>query len=443
MFKRGNKERDRYIYETVQSWIECGRDWTWEDVADELYRDTDINESDSTCRKAYKRYCDNLKVESDKEKKSILIDNSVKLDKPKDKQFVSVEIKQDGTQISERRILMSETDSKSPEFCLIAHGFDPKLWEVVSVKNNFWDSAFGEGEINTLYQSKLIVKPKSYDRELSKEDILELVKNIKPLQNNFKLSKNNDKEELALEIDFADIHVGSLSWHEEVGEDNDYKITFATIKRQVEQARKVIELYNVNKVYICFLGDFLQCDNMEGTTAKGTVVDTDSRAKKMVQKGMEIAMYIIENLAIAETEVIWIEGNHSRLVEYTLFQSLPYIYQDVHHIKFDVSPRIRKAFMYGGNLVGLHHGEMKKDQLFGWIQNEFRELWGKAEYVEQHSGHIHQEMVLEKGGIINRSNPTSKIQDYYEYENGWKSEKASIAYLWTLHNKLKGQFYLR
>jgi hypothetical protein len=154
-------------------------------------------------------------------------------------------------------------------------------------------------------------------------------------------------------------------------------------------------------------------------------------------------MYIIEELALADTEVFWIEGNHSRLVEYTLFQSLPFIYANVKHIKFHVEPAIRKAFFYKGNLVGLHHGELKSAQLFNWLQVEFRELWGKATYVEQHSGHNHQEKVIEKGGITQRSNPTSKVEDYYEHENGWKSNKATIAYLWSEKENLKAQFYLR
>jgi len=472
MFKMNNLERDALIYKEVEACKEeYDNDWTWQYISN-CMSILGYKVSENACRKAYKRYCEKNFTSEERINKAfantgVSIANAgikyegtnvtnynpdniiheglnIKLDRPKEKQFKSIEVKSDGTQISERRIMMSETDSKSPEFCLIAHGYDPKLWEVVSIKNNFWDSAFGEGEINTLFQSKLIAKPIAYDRELTKEDIIDLVRNVKPMPNNFKLIKQElGKEELALEIDFADLHVGSLSWHEEVGEDNDYKITFATVKRQVVEARKIIELYNVNKVYLCFLGDFLQCDNIEGSTTKGTPVDTDSRSKKMVNKGMEIAMYIIENLAIAETEVIWIEGNHSRLVEYTLFQSLPYIYCNAKHIKFDVSPRIRKAFVYGDNLIGLHHGEMKKDQMFGWLQVEHREAWGEAKYAEQHSGHTHQETVIEKGGIINRTNPTSKVQDAYEYENGWKSEKATIAYLWTKHNKLKGQFYLR
>ena len=455
MFKSGNEKRDELLFSIVNEFEHNVKGWTWQDVANELEFGGKYEETADTCRKAYKRYCNKKPIEiSDTEmfeyhganlnRKTLESMKEID-DVIKSKENITLERKKDGTLISERKVILSETDMKDDRCVLLAHGFDPDKYEVESIKNRLsvWENGSKDGHELQSYQSSLTVKPKSNNNELTKQDVDDLVKNIKPIPNNFALLKHNRKEELALEVDFSDLHVGSLSWHEEVGEDNDYKITFNTIKRQVEQAREIIELYNVNKVYLCFLGDFLQCDNIEGSTTKGTPVDTDSRSKKMVNKGMEIAMYIIENLAIAETEVIWIEGNHSRLVEYTLFRSLPYVYLHAKHIKFDVSPRIRKAFVYGDNLIGLHHGEMKKDQMFSWLQVEYRELWGKAKYAETHSGHIHQESVTEKGGIINRTNPTSKVQDAYEYENGWKSEKASIAYLWSKEDKLKGQFYLR
>lgn len=406
----------------------------WFKVAHLLASVYGIVKSPNGCRKAYQRY---LQAKPElKEAKEFYKNEGTS---------GSIEFKNDGTTISERKIQMSEKDMKNPEFVLKAHGFDPIEFELVSARNNFWTGHSSEqGEVIN-YQSKITVRPKIDRNELTREDIMRLIADFKPVASDLKVKPILDtkSEKLALEIDFSDTHIGSLSWHEEVGEDNDYKIAFAKIYEQVAKAKEIIDLYPIEKIYLVFLGDFLHVDTEAGTTTKGTVVDIDSRPKKMVKKGLEILMYIIDNLAIANTEVIWIEGNHSRLVEYTLFQSLPYIYKNVKHIKFDVRPIIRKAFFYKGNLVGLHHGEMKKDQQFNWLQVEHREMWGIANYVEQHSGHIHQEKVTEKGGIIQRSNPTSKIQDLYEFENGWKSYKAVVAYLWSEKDNLKAQFYLR
>lgn len=416
-------DRNELIYKIKTS----NPNLTWREIVDLLAREYGVITTIEGVRKGFYRQ---------EKKYSKLNKQEVK---PIEK--VSVERKQDGTMISERKILMSETDMKDDAFVLKAHGFDPDKYDIVNIVNNLWTSQSAENGELMNYQSKITVKPKK-DNGLSKQDVAEIVAEIKPLNIKFELIKQPN-EELALEVDFSDIHIGSLSWHEEVGEDFDSKIAFEIIKRQVSQAREIIEQYKVGKVYLCFLGDFLQADTTDGKTNGGTLVDTDSRSKKMVQKGLETAMYIVESLSITPTEVIWVEGNHSRLVEFSVFWSLQFIYEKAKHIKFDVSPKVRKAFVYGDNLVGLHHGEMSKDESHSWLQMEFREEWGKSKYAETHSGHIHQEKVIERHGIINRTNPTSKIQDSYEYINGWKSNKASVAYLWTKTRQLKGQFWLR
>jgi hypothetical protein len=394
----------------------------WNSVSKLLGLRYGIVKTPNACKKMFQRSIKN-------------IENGDKLAISKE-DYVRYEMTGEGLQSSERMIALSQEDLKNHRNLMLAHGFNADEFELLGATNNFWG--------NGLYQSKIKVKPKVSD-ELTKEDIVCLVREYaKPREFEFKLNKIVGEEGYALEVAFADVHIGSLSWHGEVGEDNDYKIAFAKIINNIQEIRSIMEIYPIEKLYICFLGDFLHIDTMDSTTTRGTRVDTDTRPKKIVNKSMEIVMFMIENLAICDTEVIWIEGNHSRLVEYTIFQALPFIYKNYSHIKFDVRPIQRKAFFYKGNLIGLHHGEMKKDQLFNWIQVEQRELWGKANYVEQHSGHEHQERVTaEKGGIIQRTNPTSKVQDLYEFENGWKSYKATIAYLWSEKDNLKAQFYLR
>lgn len=414
---------NQIIKEIVKQVIEEYGIVKWNEVSSRLFKLYRINKSAEACRSSYRR--------------------NVELGDYKNNTKIVNEIKKDGTQISDRIIAMSEENSKSKEFIIKAHGYSVDEFELVSVKNTIWQVDSKKGEMNN-YHSQITVKPKT-ENDLTKNDIIEVLNEInisKKYDVDVKLKTYNEND-LALEIDFADVHIGSFSWHEEVGEDNDYKITFKKIYEQVAKAKRIIDKENVGKLYLCFLGDFLHVDTESGTTTKGTVVDMDSRPKKMVAKGLEILMYIIDNLAVTDTEVIWIEGNHSRLVEYTLFQSLPYIYANAKHIKFDVSPRIRKAFVFGENLIGLHHGEMNKNEMFNWLQIEYREYWGKVSYAEQHSGHTHQEKVVEKGGIIQRTNPTSKSIDLYEYQNGWNSEKTSIAYLWHKKEKLLSTHYLR
>lgn len=341
-----------------------------------------------------------------------------------------IEMREDGTTLSQRKILMSEADMKDPVFVLKAHGFDPTLFRLVSARNNFWITATKEkGDLNN-YQSRIVVEPIK-DGEITKEEFKEIALSFKYKHPAVHFVKREGK--MALEIDFADLHVGSMSWAKESGEDNDYKITENKIFGIVEQIKVILKLYPISKVFICFLGDFLHVDNEAGTTTAGTSVNVDGRPKKMIQVAYRIAIHIISELSVdMETEVYWIEGNHSRMAEYTLFYSLPMIFSKSSNIKFNISVKTRSAFLYGLNLIGLIHGDMPNKQKGYWLQQEHREAWAIARYVEIHEGHTHQEgkdtNVL--GGITIRTNRTPKATDGYEYVNGWiGTPKGVTAYL--------------
>lgn len=398
----------------------------WNEVSTRLGLRYGIAKTPNACRKTYQR--NNNKQGIEPKSKEIL--------EIKPSTFAKFGLEQDGTQTSERMLALSESDMKNPTSLMKAHGYNPDLFELLSATNNFWG--------NQQYQSKIKVKPKTIDSELSREDIICLVKEIKPIEYEFKLKPIfDDNEPLALEININDVHINMLSWGEETGEDYDYKIALENIRRVLDKIERKIYNLPITKLYLCFLGDFLHTDNEQGTTTKGTLVDSDSRPKKMIIKSNEIVMEIIERLAIVDTEVYWVEGNHSRNLEFAVFNAMPFIFKNYKHIKFDVRPIERKAFVFGENLVGLSHGEMNKQNEFLWLQNEFREEWGKTSYAEQHSGHVHHESVQTKGGIVKRSNPAFTGVSKYEFHEGYHSFSRVIGYLWHKEDNLLEQYYFK
>lgn len=415
-----------------------GNNWTY--VSAELGKRYGIVKTPNACKKTYQRM--NKGVKPRQLKEETIKDNKQDINKTLNKGSRIIQLLANGMTVSERRILLSESQLKSKELLLVAHGFDTNEFELVSATNNLWDSQTSEGDVLTLYQSKITVKPRVESKELSREDILELLKELKPLNFNIKQIEVENKE-YALEVDFADIHIGALSWAEEVGEDNDYKITFSNIRRVLAKILKTINRGDFKKLYLCFLGDFLHIDTEGGTTTKGTNVDFDSRPKKMIMKGNEIIMEIISTLSILPTEVYWVEGNHSRNIEFAVFNAMPFIFKNEKHIKFNVTPMERKAFVYGQNLIGLEHGEINKKNEFNWLQVEFRKEWGETSYSEQHSGHIHHESVKTQGGIIKRSNPSLKPIDKYEYGEGYHSFKRVIGYVWHEEDNLTEQLFYK
>lgn len=355
-----------------------------------------------------------------------------------------IELRSDGTTLSERKLMMSETDMKDPRFVLKAHGFDPDKFKLVSARNNFWITSTKEkGELNN-YQSRIVVEPIKND-EITIEQLKEIALTFKYKHPAVHFVQREGK--LALEVDFADLHIGSMSWAEESGEDNDYKITEGKIHEIVEQIKIIKKLHPIIKVYICFLGDFLHVDNEAGTTTAGTNVNVDGRPKKMIQVAYRIAIYIISELSSeVESEVHWIEGNHSRMAEYTLFYSLPIIFSEWSNVKFNISAKRRTAFLYGVNLIGLIHGDMPNKQKGYWLQQEHREKWALASNVEIHEGHTHQEGKETNviGGITIRTNMTPKNVDGYEYSHGWiGTPKGVTAYLWDFDKGLNSTHYFR
>jgi len=369
----------------------------------------------------------------------------VQQDKPRVNKEI-FEIKSDGTSVSEKILSLSESDSKNPISLLKAHGFEPSQWELVSACNNFWGSTSDSTLQN--YQSKITIKPKVSSKELCISDIKSFINVLaeNKFEHNFKLIPlDTTSEKYLLEVDWADIHLGSLSDEDEVGFNNDYKIAFGNIKKVVAKIVEILETGKVEKIVHAFLGDFLHFDNVGGKTVAGTELDTDSRPLKMIKKSFEISMYIIDNTAIVPMEVKSILGNHSKMVEFSVFWALSLIYSDVKTITFDVDEKSRKVLTYGTSLIGLAHGnDISKTEQDLWLQNEFRQEWAGCDYAEVHTGHLHQEILFsEKGGITKRTNPTLKVIDKYEYDHAWSSKKVVLAYLWHKEDNLQEIFYLK
>lgn len=463
MFAKDNGFRDKIIYDVVKSYETKSlskENWTWLDVSISVGKVSGFVVTPNACRKAYKRYCDkqisipNQKVFGDMPSGIQVVSGQeylATIDKLNEKHIdksIKIEKRDDGSVVSDKKGIenIEEGTLLSDEDVLKLHKLDPLKWKVKSHTDNWYESNGGKDfGIIKLCQSKLIVEPKNSDK-LTLEDISKAIDEI----NSNKINRHHELIKVkqngkAFMVDVADLHVGSLSWHEQVGQDNDYKIAFGNLKSVVSQIANVLKEGKYEELVLDFLGDFLHVDTSGLTTSGGTQVDTDSRPEKMIMKAYEMVMFIIDNLAMLPTKVKWVGGNHSKLVEFAIFQSLPKIYANVKHIEFDVSPMDRKVWTYGVNLVGLLHGdEISKEEKTVWLQRDFKAEWSNSKYAEIHCGHFHQEQLFkEVGGITHRTNPTLKIQDKYEYDHGWSSTKVILGYSWDKVKGLEQVYYFK
>lgn len=329
----------------------------------------------------------------------------------------------------------------TPESVLISKNFEVSAWTVKAFTVNSWEQQVKGGGKITLCQTKLVASPKQ--AEITLDDIDALFKKAtkstsKTKMKPRKLSKGSE----ALEIDFADLHCGLLSWAPESGSDFDItecKIRFLNAIEDILERGKGRDFTDI---YVCGLGDILHADNFKSTTTNGTMQDMDTRITKAIDAAFDM-MYgglcaIKAQWPNATVHYIYLCGNHDTLTGYTLVKMLELALPDV---IFDTRPNPQKAFTYGCNLIGLTHGDMPKYNKGTWLINDYREDFGRSHFVEEHCGHIHHEEAKMYNGIMVRSVMAQCGNSYWEHKEGYRANKGLQCFVWNADIGLRESWY--
>ncbi len=359
----------------------------------------------------------------------------------------SLEYKADGSVVSEKFIMLREGEEMTPEFLLAAHGLKASCWEVVSYKNNYWNSQRTGGILQISYQSKLTAKPRT-----SGVDLNEIAKFFDALdRKNFKPTALRPVgSSMMAEINISDLHLGKLCWHGDTPENYDHKIAqrvfFQIIGEIIEQLReKPIE-------YITFVwtNDFFNSDNPEKTTTAGTPQDTDIRDKKLFNVGVEMLVRAIEMLtAVAPVKTFYTPSNHDESTAYHALQFIRAWFRHDPNVEVNQDAYPRKYILYGQTLIGYTHGDKenaqgskdKASRLASLMPIEAIDLWGKAIYHEMHAHHLHSEqMVQEINGVIVRRISSPTALDTYHTTYGYMGavRKAQV----FLYDKDRGPLHV-
>lgn len=386
-----------------------GKSWT------QLYaimRDKGFTVPDSTIRKwvsrqpEYKRYRGDIEA--------------------KDFEKSSLEYKADGTIISEKFITVRDGEDMTPDFILEAHGLKPSAWEIVSYKNNFWNSQLKGGLKQISYQSKLTAKPTN--NKLALEDIdehftkLERKKftppTIKPMVG-----------DLMAEVNIADLHLGKLCWYGDTPENYDYKIAKEVFFKIIGEAVEEIKDKPVEYITFVWTNDFFNSDTVDKTTTAGTRQDTDVRWQKLFNVGVEILVRGIEWLSkIAPVKTFYTPSNHDEVNGYTALKYLEAWFRNDPNVLIDTDAYPRKYQLYGNTLIGYCHGDKensggtkeKASRLASLMPLEASHLWGQAKYREMHAAHLHSEqMIQEINGVIVRRISSPTALDAWHTQSGY------------------------
>lgn len=365
----------------------------------------------------------------------------------------SIEYKNDGSIVSEKFITVRDGDEMSPQFILEAHGMDPKKWELVSYKNNMWNTQIKGGSKQISYQSKMTAKPlvgritfADVDRYMETKNFTESKPITTPIQ--------YDPSGEVLEINLPDIHSGLLAWRKETGADYDIHIAKDRFFKCIYDIQERCRHHTFKKIVFVTLGDILHFDNDNQTTTKGTFQQADGRLAKIFDSTLDMLIDGITILGeIAPVEVIYIKGNHDGVTGYTLLKATEKAFRFDDNITFDTEPDPHKHRLFGKVLIGWTHGDMPKQNIATWLQDYARVDFGKSLFAEVHAGHFHTQKEREKkpidyyqtddvGGIVVRYLPTISNSSLWEHQQGYPEGLKTVrSFIWNEQTGLRTMWY--
>jgi len=312
----------------------------------------------------------------------------------------NVEIMADGSHKSDKLIEMSEHESKTPEYLLKAHGYNPEEWDLTGSRNSIWNAQIKGGGVKTLYASKVSAKPK-LDSEFTIKDLAEKVATAKPLK--IKLREIKKLSNRLLLIPLYDMHFG-------INTKEDYEKTLNKIYNLIKE--------NVYEEVLFIVGsDLLHHNGFRSTTASGTIIE-NVNMEKAWEDASKFYIPLIEEAIKSKSSVkiIYSKGNHSEAMEWAFVKYLKALFPQA---EYDDTFEERKIHVYGDSVMGFTHGDKRKKSLHNIFQADFSAQWGLALDRTIFTGHFHHEQVYDEFGTIVRTLPTAGKTDQWHRDSGF------------------------
>ena len=224
---------------------------------------------------------------------------------------------------------------------------------------------------------------------------------------------------------FFDYHVGMLAWHKEGGADWDLTIAEDIGTRAMQQL--VFSSPAAHTGVINIGGDFLHFDGLLPVTpTSGHILDADSRFGKVVDVAIRLIRKLVA-LALQKHErviLLIMEGNHDLSSSLWLRKLFAALFEDEPRIDVHQNELPYYALEWGVNLLGFHHGHMKKNaELPLLFAAMFREKWGRCPKVHIHVGHRHHKDEKDHNGARVTQWPTLAAMDAHSSRHGYFTDR--------------------
>jgi len=363
---------------------------SWDELASMYY-----NGSGEALRSKFKKY----RKAHDVTNKIIIVEKEKEVESSPNYKSTT-EFKNDGSQISDKLISMSENESKDPNFVLKSHGYDSSTFELISAKNSIWNMNTKEDGIKTLYASKISVKVRK-EYSWNEEDTQKIFANLKTNSNKINIKPLQYMENgKLLVVALADFHYNLLSEKFSTGNEYNLEISEFVYYYMLNDVINRVKDKHFEKVLFILGNDFINADNLNGTTNHGTPQDNCSNWFNIIPKVTQLIIDGIDSLTnIAPVDVVYVPSNHDLQTMFGIMQTIDAYYRKDANVSIDTSPLPRKYYKFGSTLLALSHDIKIKDAL-QIITSEAKDLWSGCEHVICLLAHLHQSMTYEKQGYL-------------------------------------------
>lgn len=337
-------------------------------------------------------------------------------------------INEDGVFRDARYFEVNINEPLGPNEVLLAHGFDPDKFEIVTAGST--GSKIGTGNndeqffINTY--RKLTVRVKEI--KLTELDCIQILNSTKIDPIHIEPRKTTEKSTGLYEIPIFDAHFGVATYE-------DYKPHQAEIFRYISGQRWEQVLFVIGQ-------DLFHNDDFRGRTANGTPIDKSDMEKAVLDAKSFYYPLIDEALRQSDhVKIIFSRGNHDESFGWWFVNLLGERYPQV---QVDGSMKEFKRHVYHRVFLGYNHGEkVKNDQK---LIKVFNGLWrlemaqAKVRIIKR--GHWHTMSTLDDDGSIVMGLSTAAPTDEYNENNGFVySHKVFQTFIYN-HEGVKAQVYI-
>lgn len=304
----------------------------------------------------------------------------------------------DGSVTSERQFSLPHGTTVTPDVLLEKHGFDKDFFELVNAKNSQWNAQQKGGHIIDLYSSRITVRP-TQNFVWSESNIQKIFDNISIPHSKPSRQINTSGDNL-LVLPISDLHLGMLSEDKVTGNNYNLEIAESLYYQTIDDVIGEVDFSKISRILFIIGNDFINSDNINNTTTKGTQQDASNMWHTIVDKAVEMCINGIDKLAMyAPVDVVYAVSNHDYHTMYGIIKVLEAYYRNDDNIRVDSSALERKYYRFGKNLIGIAHN-IKPERALELMSVEAHSEWSKCKSMIWFLGHLHTQMAYSKKGYV-------------------------------------------